>query len=99
LFDPDFALEVLFVDRKGHLIIGCSAFFLEGCCCPDGGVKGDIGQLTIGRSGLDISSPSGLCAGLGSAAAGTAVFFIEGGVDFIGVNCVANLDRITAVPP
>jgi len=99
LFNPDFTLEVLFADGKGYLVFGCSAFFLEGCCCPDGGVKGDIGQLAIGRPSLDISSPAGFCFGLGSAAAGAALFFIEGGVDFIGVNCVADFDRITAVPP
>ncbi len=75
------------------------AFFLKWGCGPDGGVKGNIGKIAFGRSGLDVSAALGLCFGPGSAPTGTTVLMVKGSFYFIGINGIANLYRVAAFPP
>ena len=89
----------MFADRKSQMLVLVSALFLKGSCSPDRGIKGDISQVAICWSSLDVTSATGFCFRLGSAAAAAALLSVDGRFDLVWVYGVTDRYRISAFPP
>lgn len=64
MLDADFPLEVVLPDVKSQVFFLALPGILEGGCCPEGGIKGNVRVVAPGRPGLNVAAPLLLGPGL-----------------------------------